>query len=97
MKKKTCMLWVLLVGLLIGTELASADDVARGVIQGKDAARSTLTVSDQVYKVTSETQFFDQGGQPIKFEQIVIDGSLFAEFVANGNVLKSLQLRHSEE
>lgn len=97
MKKTTCMLWVLLVGLLLGAELASADDVARGVIQAKDAARSTLTVSDRVYQVTAATQFFDQEGRPIKFAQIVIDGSLFAEFVANGNVLQSLQLRHSQE
>lgn len=97
MKKTTCMIWVLLLGLFLGAERAGADAVERGELQAKDAARLTLTVADQVYRVTSVTQFFNQAGEPIKFEEIEIVRPLFAEFVAEGNVLRSLQLRNSQE
>jgi len=48
----------------------ASDDLPIGMAESKNRVQRTLTIDDQVYKVTAKTEIFDLTGQPLPFEQV---------------------------
>ncbi len=48
----------------------AAEDLPVGIVDSKNQVQRTVTIDDQAYKVTAQTQIFDLAGLPLPFEAV---------------------------
>ncbi len=97
-QKRTLWVFVLFVavGLLLGAGSASAAEPQVGELFAKNLVESSVNIDGKTFKVTASTVIKNEEGGILRLDQIEIGSdpnsgdALFAEYVAQDNVLSSL-------